>query len=170
VYPVLTALEDRGRCRAATSSRALGGAQFALPGAVDRMRALDADESAAARALVLAATDPANPFGAALPWPERGAAEAGHRAGRKAGAFVVLVGGRLALYVERGGKTLLSYGDDPALLAPAVAALTAAARAGVFGRIEIERVDGAPVRETPLGAALADAGFSRTYKGLRLRA
>ena len=170
VYPVLTALEDRGRCRRGYFVEGLGGAQFALPGAVDRMRALDADASTATRALVLASTDPANPFGAALPWPERGAAEAGHRAGRKAGAFVVLVGGRLALYVERGGKTLLTYGDDPALLTPAVDGLAAAARGGMLGRIEIERADGAPVRDTPLGAALAEAGFSRTYKGLRLRA
>ena len=170
VYPILTALEDRGRCRRGYFVEGLGGAQFALPGAVDRMRALDADETADARAVVLASTDPANPFGAALPWPERGAAEAGHRAGRKAGAFVVLVGGRLALYVERGGRTLLTYGDEPALLAPAVQALAAAARAGLLGRIEIERADGAPVRDTPLAAALAEAGFSSTYKGLRLRA
>src|SRR5262249_49005456 len=68
---------------------------------------------------VLAATDPANPYGAALPWPERGALDAGHRPGRKAGAAVVLVDGRLVLYVERGGRTLLSYSDEERVVEPA---------------------------------------------------
>ncbi len=168
-YPLLTALEERGRCRRGYFVEGLGGAQFALPGAVDRMRAL-AGEEGDARAVVLAATDPANPFGAALPWPERGAAEAGHRAGRKTGAFVVLVGGRLAFYVERGGRTLLTYDDDPVRREAAVAALAQAARAGLLGKVEIERADGVAVRDTPLADSLLAAGFSRTYKGLRLRA
>jgi ATP-dependent Lhr-like helicase len=176
VYKVLSAFEETGRCRRGYFVATLGAAQFGAPGAVDRLRSYaELGVDAKPVAVALAATDPANPYGAALPWPLRpdrgdGAEGSGHRPGRKAGAIVVLVDGALTLYVERGGKTLLSYGEDPVLLAPAVAALTAAARAGVFGRIEIERVDGAPVRDTPLGAALADAGFSRTYKGLRLRA
>ncbi|MDX2166574.1 MAG: DEAD/DEAH box helicase [Deltaproteobacteria bacterium] len=172
VYPLLVAMEERGRVRRGYFVDGLGGAQFALPGAVDRMRALGdrRNEDAPGEAVVLAATDPANPYGAALPWPERGAAEVGHRAGRKAGACVVLVDGGLALYVERGGKSLLSYGDDAAVLQAAVAGLAAAARARRLGRIEIERADGEPVRDTPLAAALEAAGFSRTYKGLRLRA
>ena len=170
VYPLLVAMEERGRCRRGYFVEGLGGAQFALPGAVDRMRGLATDPLASARAVVLAATDPANPYGAALAWPERGAAEVGHRAGRKAGAFVVLVGGHLALYIERGGKTLLSYGEDAERLHSAVRALAEAARAGMLGRFEIERADGTTVRDTPLAAALEAAGFSRTYKGLRLRA
>jgi len=170
VYPLLVAMEERGRCRRGYFVEGLGGAQFALPGAVDRLRALAVDPAAAARAVVLAATDPANPYGAALAWPERGAVDVAHRAGRKVGAFVVLVGGVLALYIERGGKTLLSYGDDAARLQSAVQALAAAARSGMLGRFEVERADGASVRESPLAAALEAAGFSRTYKGLRLRA
>ena len=121
VYPVLT--RARGARRAA-------GAVTSSKGSAARSSPCPAPSTACARSTPtrrrarapwsLAATDPANPFGAALPWPERGAAEAGHRAGRKAGAVVVLVGGRLVLYVERGGSTLLTYGDDPAMLAPAV--------------------------------------------------
>jgi ATP-dependent Lhr-like helicase len=123
---------------------------------------------------VLAATDPANPFGAALPWPERavdaGEGEpSGHRAGRKAGALVVLVAGELALYVERGGRTLLSYVDDPERLAMAAKALADAVHAGALGALSVERADGAPVRATPLRDALAAAGFRATPKGLRLR-
>src|SRR6185369_5843866 len=112
VYPVLAAMEERGAARRGYFVEGLGAAQFALPGAVDRLRGGTEHRDA----LVLAATDPANPYGAALPWPERvidaGDGErAGHRAGRKAGALVVTVDGDLALYVERGGRTLLSYVD-----------------------------------------------------------
>jgi ATP-dependent Lhr-like helicase len=118
VYPVLAALEERGAARRGYFVEGLGAAQFAVPGAVDRLRALQEDSSRTSpRALVLAATDPANPYGAALPWPERVVEEAepgpGHRPGRKAGALVVTVGGELTIYVERGGRTLLSYQDDP---------------------------------------------------------
>jgi ATP-dependent Lhr-like helicase len=167
---LLSAFEERGSARRGYFVEGLGGAQFALPGAADRLRALAADEHGARRAVVLAATDPANPYGAALPWPDRGAAEAGHRAGRKAGAVVVLVGGQLALYVERGGKTLLSYSDDDEVLRRAVNALAEAAREGRLGRFEVERADGEAVRDTPLAQALVEAGFTPTYKGLRLRA
>ena len=170
VYPLLSAFEERGTCRRGYFVEGLGGAQFALPGAVDRLRALAADEHAAQRAVVMAATDPANPFGAALPWPDRGAAEVGHRAGRKAGAAVVVAGGQLILYVERGGKTLLSYSEDEERLKLAVEGLAAAARDGRLGRFEVERADGESVRDTPLARALVAAGFTPTYKGLRSRA
>ena len=111
VYPVLRAMEEAGQARRGYFVEGLGGAQFALPGAVDRMRAL-ADGSrknkSAERAVVLAAADPAQPYGAALPWPERpGETPSSHRPGRKAGALTVLVDGSLVLYVERGGRTLL---------------------------------------------------------------
>jgi len=120
-----------------------------------------------ARALVLAATDPANPYGAALAWPPQ---DSGHRPGRKAGALVVLVDGRVVLYVERGGKTLLSFTDDEGCVAPAADALALAVRDGALGRLTVEKADGEPALTSPLGLALEHAGFSPTPRGLRLRA
>ncbi len=105
----------------------------------------------------MAAADPANPFGAALPWPDRGG-DAGHRPGRKAGALVVTVAGKLVLYVERGGKTLLSFGEDDHLTV-AVEALAGAVRDGALGRLTVERADGTAINDSPLGAALEAAGF-----------
>ena len=119
---------------------------------------------------VLAAADPANAFGAALPWPTRpGEVPGAHRPGRKAGALVVLSGGKLVLYVERGGKTLLSWTSDPGVLVPAAAGLAEAVRGGALGRLTVERADGTGVYDTPLAQALADAGFRPTPRGLRLR-
>jgi ATP-dependent helicase Lhr and Lhr-like helicase len=122
------------------------------------------------KVIVLAAADPANAYGAALPWPERpGEVAAGHRPGRKAGALVVLADGELMLYVERGGKTLLSWTSEPTLLQPAAAALADAVRVGALGRLTVERADGGAVYDSPLAEALAAAGFRPTPKGLRLR-
>jgi ATP-dependent Lhr-like helicase len=128
-------------------------------------------------AITLAATDPANPFGAALPWPgfetrptSSGApqpAKTGHRPGRKAGALVVIVDGRLTLYVERGGKTVLSFTD--VALDAASASLAQTVRAGL-GRMRIEKIDGEFAIGTDLGNALQRAGFVPTPQGLRLRA
>jgi ATP-dependent Lhr-like helicase len=167
VYPVLKAFEEAGRCRRGYFVEGLGGAQFAHPGAVDRLRGLGPADGAVH---VLAATDPANPYGAALPWPERGAIDAGHRPGRKAGAAVVLVDGRLVLYVERGGRTLLSYSDDERVVEPAAEALAAAAREGRLGRLQVQRADGEAVLDTPVARALAQAGFHPTPWGMRVRA
>ncbi|CCH16690.1 DEAD/DEAH box helicase [Micromonospora lupini] len=180
VYPVLSALEERGAARRGYFVEGLGAAQFAVPGAVDRLRALadpaDGGRGRGAPATVLAATDPANPYGAALPWPERvvdsgdGAAPAtGHRAGRKAGALVVQVGGDLVLYVERGGRTLLSFTDDAETLAAAGKALADAVHSGALGAMSVERADGEGVHSSPLGDALTAAGFRATPRGLRLR-
>ncbi|MQA26634.1 MAG: ATP-dependent helicase [Micromonosporaceae bacterium] len=190
VYPVLAALEERGAVRRGYFVEGLGAAQFAAPGAVDQLRDIAEHAERAelrrepAPAIVLAATDPANPYGAALPWPERAVDETGredrpgrsgehvptgHRPGRKAGALVVLIGGRLALYVERGGRTVLSYLDDPAALETTAKALADAVRSGALGALSVERSDGAPVRSSPLGQALAAAGFRATPRGLRLR-
>ncbi|MDQ3645905.1 MAG: DEAD/DEAH box helicase [Actinomycetota bacterium] len=168
VYAVLKAFEDAGRCRRGYFVEGLGGAQFALPGAVDRMRGLLSPPTEK-ETRVLAATDPANVYGAALPWPDRGE-EGGHRAGRKAGAVVVLVDGHLALYVEKGGRTLLSYSDDSAVLQPAVDALALAVREGVLGRLSVEKADGAAVLDTPVSELLVSAGFRLSLKGLRLNA
>jgi ATP-dependent Lhr-like helicase len=230
VYPVLRAMEDAGQCRRGYFVEGLGAAQFALPGAVDRMRAIAAAQEAAAEGLpggaepgaggdaagehrelwpgepppttgtpgtgggawsgpgpgsagsaeeaekagppvtVLAAADPANAFGSALPWPARpGEVPGAHRPGRKAGALVVLSDGHLVLYVERGGKTLLSWTSDPEILVPAAAGLAEAVRGGALGRLTVERADGTGVYDTPLAQALADAGFRPTPRGLRLR-
>jgi ATP-dependent helicase Lhr and Lhr-like helicase len=168
-YRVLSAFEETGRCRRGYVVQGLGAAQFSVPGAVDRLRAEAGDRRESGPALVLAATDPANAYGAALPWPVRPGAD-GHRPGRKAGALVVLVDGELALYVERGGRTLLSFTDDLTAVQPAVDALALAVRAGQLGKLQVERADGASVLSSPLGAALEAAGFHATPRGLRLRA
>ncbi|WP_433439685.1 ATP-dependent helicase [Nonomuraea sp. CA-141351] len=174
VYQVLRAYEESGRCRRGYFVEGLGGAQFALPGAVDRMRAMAPgiapaahQENARSRAVVLAAADPASPYGAALPWPQH-PGDLGHKPGRKAGSLVVLVDGHLVLYVERGGKTLLSFADDERLQ-PAVDALALAVRDGALGKLTVERADGASIIDSPLAAALEAAGFHPTPRGLRLR-
>ncbi|MFF8917751.1 DEAD/DEAH box helicase [Streptomyces sp. NPDC015032] len=175
-YRVLSAFEDNGQARRGYVVEGLGAAQFAMDGAVDRLRATAtardrAEPGAVPHALVLAAADPANAYGAALPWPEPpdGAA---HKPGRKAGALVVLVDGELAMYMERGGRTLLAWPpdpEDPALLA-AAGALAAAARAGALGTVTVERTNGASSLTSPLGRTLEAAGFLATPRGLRLRA
>ncbi len=172
VYPVLAAMEERGAARRGYFVDGLGAAQFALPGAVDRLRATG--ETGDGEALVLAATDPANPYGAALPWPERivdagDGDSTGHRPGRKAGALTVLVDGELTIYVERGGRTLLSFVDDQDALAAAAKALAGAVHAGALGPMSVERVDGEAIHSSPLRDALEAAGFRATPRGLRLR-
>jgi ATP-dependent Lhr-like helicase len=122
---------------------------------------------------VLAAADPANPYGAALPWPDRAPdAVNGHRPGRTPGALVVLADGELALYVERGGRTLLSWTEDPIALRTAADALALAVREGALGRLTVERADGTGVLagDHPLARALEAAGFRATPRGLRIRA
>ncbi len=154
VYGELRTLETIGACRRGYFVDGLGGAQFALPGAVERLRELRALEDA--DALVLAAADPAQPYGAALPWPKR----AGARAARVAGAHVVLLGGEAALFVERGGRTLVPLREpEEAWLQDALAALVAWVRAGHAKRLAVERFDGRPVAETEAMPLLVEAGF-----------
>jgi ATP-dependent Lhr-like helicase len=121
--------------------------------------------------VVLAAADPANPYGAALPWPERAQGDSGHRPGRKAGALVVLVDGVLVLYVERGGRSLLSWTEDPPVLRAAADALALSVHEGALGRLTVERTDGSGVLsgDSALAQALEAAGFRATPRGLRLR-
>ncbi len=170
VYKVLSAFEDSGRCRRGYFVNGLGAAQFGTAGAVDRLRTFsEISVNDKPTAVALAATDPANPYGAALPWPTT----EGHRPGRKAGAVVVLVDGRLTLYVERGGRTLLTWSDDADQLGPAAASLAETARRGALGRLTVEKADGAQLLgagSTPLRTALNDAGFIATPRGLRFRA
>ncbi|MBW1600863.1 ATP-dependent helicase [Streptomyces sp. JJ66] len=169
VYRVLSAFEESGQARRGYVVEHLGAAQFAMEGAVDRLRALHTarERERAPRAVVLAAADPANAYGAALPWPEPPEG-AGHKPGRKAGALVVLVDGELVLYLERGGKSLLGWGAGAALEA-ATAALAEAVRAGMLGSLTVERANGASVLTAPLGRVLEAAGFHATPRGLRLR-
>ncbi|MEE6287686.1 DEAD/DEAH box helicase [Georgenia sp. MJ173] len=166
-YPVLTRLEDAGRVRRGYLVEGLGAAQFALPEVVDLLR--DTARRNDAAPLLLAATDPANAYGAALPWPEPTAE--GARPRRAAGAVVVLVGGELVLYVERGGRTLLSFTADPEPLAAAAGALADVAASGRLGRITLQRVDGEPALGAtgPVRQSLEAAGFFATPRGLRLR-
>lgn len=121
----------------------------------------------ASQIVVLAATDPANPYGAALPWPAH-PGDVAHKPGRKAGALVILVGGSLILYVERGGRTLLSFTDDDRVQL-AVDALALTVRHGALGKLTVERANGESINDSPLATALEAAGFHPTPRGLRLR-
>jgi ATP-dependent Lhr-like helicase len=187
IYPELSQLETLGVARRGYFVEGLGGAQFALPGAVERLRAQKAPEEA--EPLVLAATDPAQPYGAALAWPKRegepgvsaGAGEVarssagrgapGRRPSRTPGALVVLAGSEPVLFLERGGRALQSLAapDDPRIPA-ALHALAEHARAGRIRRIALEKVDGEPVMGTPWEAALADVGFRAGPRRLTLSA
>ncbi|MFN8188043.1 MAG: hypothetical protein U0R69_13320 [Gaiellales bacterium] len=154
VYRELRRLETIGVCRRGYFVEGLGGAQFALPGAVERLREKPPDD--APGGLVLAAADPAQPYGAVLPWPKR----AGGRAARVAGAYVVLLEGQPALYVERGGKTLLPLRDpEPGWLREALAALVEHARRTRMKRLAVERFDGVPVTESDVLELLVEVGF-----------
>jgi ATP-dependent Lhr-like helicase len=158
-------MEDAGRIRRGYFVAGLGAAQFALPGAVDRLRVVR-ERPEEPHAVVLAATDPANPYGAALPWPER---PEGRKPMRMAGALVVLVDGRLAGWLGRGEEQLLTFIGDEADAEPTRAAL-AGALAGEVGpdrrtTLFIQTVDGAPVEESPLADGLREAGFARTPRG-----
>jgi len=156
VYGELRDLETLGICRRGYFVEGLGGAQFALPGAVERLRELRQKEGEEPEALVLAAADPGQPYGAALPWPKR----AGARAARVAGAHVVLLGGEPALFVERGGRSLVPLREpDEAWLRPALATLVEYVRRGGAKRLAVERFDARPVSETEVMPLLLEAGF-----------
>jgi ATP-dependent Lhr-like helicase len=157
VYGELKALETLGLSRRGYFVEGLGGAQFALGGAVERLRELRPREGEEPDALVLAAADPAQPYGAALPWPKR----AGARAARVAGARVVLLGGEAALFVERGGRSLVPLRDpEENWLRPALAALVEHVRSrGPKKRLAVERFDGEPVTESEAMPLLVEAGF-----------
>ncbi|HJC27763.1 MAG TPA: ATP-dependent helicase [Candidatus Dietzia intestinipullorum] len=173
VYKVLARMEDAGQCRRGYFVEGLGAAQFATGSTIDRLRSFDdsADDtrwpSGADQPVVrvLAATDPANPYGAALPWP----ATPGHRPGRKAGALVVLVDGVCVVYVERGGRTVLVLDHRSDAVPLAASALVAAVRSEAVGPLTITRIDGEPVHSSAHSAAFEAAGFGATPKGLRIR-
>ena len=157
LYPVLSRMEEVGKLRRGYFIEGMGGAQFALPGAVDRLRGDDRP-----RVVGLAATDPANPYGAALPWPERDV-----RFQRAAGAYVVLGDGQLLAYLDRGGRrlALLAEGMD----AYGEIAREVAAIAGRQRRMRIERIDDHPAQAAPFGSALTEWGFVPAPQGLAYR-
>jgi ATP-dependent Lhr-like helicase len=161
VYRVLRAMEDSGRTRRGYVVEGLGAAQFAGPDG--------APGEAGPSRVVLAAADPAQPYGAALAWPET-VGDTGHRPGRKAGALVVLVDGAPALYVERGGRSLLSFTPERDELRAAAQALAGAVHEGWLGTLAVERADGVGSLGSELADVLTEAGFRVTPKGLRLRA
>jgi ATP-dependent Lhr-like helicase len=172
VYPVLKAMEEAGRVRRGYFVEGLGAAQFALPGAVDRLRAArSSDPDAAPRVLLLAAADPAQPYGAVLPWP-RASDEERLPLQRVPGAYVVLVDGAPALYVERGGRGLLSLpaAADAELAALALRALPRLlAPGGPLRELRLERVDRVPPAESSLAAELRAIGFRPSYRAWVLR-
>jgi ATP-dependent Lhr-like helicase len=156
VYGELRSLETLGLCRRGYFVEGLGGAQFALGGAVERLRELRPKDGEEPEPLVLAAADPAQPYGAALPWPKR----SGARAARVAGAHVILLGGEAALFVERGGRSLVPLREpEEDWLRDALAALVEHVRTTGLKRLAVERFDGEPVGETEIMPLLLEAGF-----------
>ncbi|HUB99189.1 MAG TPA: DEAD/DEAH box helicase, partial [Solirubrobacterales bacterium] len=156
LYAELGNLELLGTARRGYFVEGLGGAQFALPGAVERLRSLpEADGSY----LLLAATDPANPYGASLPWPKL---EGGRRPGRTPGAHLLLRDGEPVVFVERGGRGVLRLKTlEEGELQEAMQALADAVSAGHLPKLAIEKLDGEPVIGSGHEEALIGAGFSR---------
>jgi ATP-dependent Lhr-like helicase len=191
VYDVLKALEDAGRIRRGYFASDVGATQFALPAALDLLRSLRElpDEP---EVVVLAATDPANPYGTILRWPgssrglpsrstPEGRAKAGlpsrsapepegrAKAGptRSAGSVVVIVNGALAAYVSRGARQLLAFlpEDEPVRSTMARAISTTLARLGLL----VQEINGLPAAAHPLAAFLIEAGFSPSAMGFQIR-
>ncbi|HWE32492.1 MAG TPA: DEAD/DEAH box helicase [Solirubrobacteraceae bacterium] len=162
VYPELSQLETLGVARRGYFVEGLGGAQFALPGAVERLRAMREDDTTP---MILAAVDPAQPYGAALPWPP----DKGLR--RVPGAYVVLSGGDPILYLERGGRSLITLVDsDDERLRPALTTIVEEVRRGRIKRLGLEKVDGESALTSALGPALLELGFQEGPRRLTLSA
>ncbi|AVL98072.1 ATP-dependent helicase [Microbacterium paraoxydans] len=167
-YRVLAGFEEAGHCRRGYVIEKLGAAQFAASATVDRLRTYAGlADPPPRRAVTLAATDPANPYGAALGWPKLEGVS--HRPGRKAGGLVVLVDGALVLSLERGGRTVLCFTDDEEVLQAAAADLATTARDRRLDTLTVEKVNGEGVYGTILGRALQEAGFVQTPRGFTLR-
>ena len=173
---MLSAFEEAGRCRRGYFVEGLGAAQFAAPGAVDRLRA-QPEPARRRRAgdLVLAATDPANPYGAALPWPagarrrRAGLARAATAPAARPARWSSSSTASWCSTSSAAARSLLSFTDDAGTLAAAAEALAHAVRDGALGSLAVERVDGASALSSPLTEALAASGFRATPRGLRLR-
>jgi len=158
IYPIYNHLEETGRIRRGYFVEGLGGSQFALPGAVDRLR-----QDQVRELTILAATDPANPYGATLGWPE---AE-GVRLARDAGAYVLLHDGELIGFLERGRKSLTLLTSEPSHFVGVGQAL--AVVAARHRRTTLATVNGNPAQTSPLAPVLAEWGFATAVKGLSYR-
>ncbi|WP_022877674.1 ATP-dependent helicase [Microbacterium sp. B19] len=168
VYRILAGFEEAGHCRRGYVIEKLGAAQFAASATVDRLREFAAvADPPPLRTVTLAATDPANPYGAALGWPALDGVT--HRPGRKAGGLVVLVDGELTLYLERGGRSALAFTDDEARLQAAARDLAETSRRRRLDTLTVEQVNGEFVFGTTVGRALREAGFVESPRGLTLR-
>jgi ATP-dependent Lhr-like helicase len=176
LYDTFANLETLGVCRRGYFVEGMGGAQFALPGAVERLRSargsVGTSSEESSRALVIAAADPAQPYGAALSWPRREGQE--RRPSRVAGAYVVSIDDAPALYVERGGRGLLTLAEgrdeDGAVVAEALRALADAVRAGRVPKLALERIDGEPAIASELAETLLELGFRPGPRRLTLSA
>jgi len=178
VYPVFKALEEAGKIRRGYFVEGLSGAQFALPGAVERLRDVRQSRRHGASTpfdvQLLASCDPANPFGAALSWPEPRAASA--RPSRSAGTSVVLVDGELVLWIGRSGRKVLTFAGedrdevDADVLEAALATLEKIASRTRSKTLRVERIDGEPARSSPLLEVFQKAEFRPDYRGLSLTA
>jgi ATP-dependent Lhr-like helicase len=169
LYGELSNLETLGTARRGYFVEGLGGAQFALAAAVERLRTMRSDEPAGP--LVLAVTDPANPYGGTLPWPKREDVDSSRRPARVPGAYVVTLDAEPVLYVERGGKGLVALQEPREhWLRPALEALADAVRSGRVPRLGIERFDGEPVVGSEAGALLIEMGFRQGPRRLTLSA
>lgn len=167
-YRVLAGFEEAGHCRRGYVIEKLGAAQFAASATVDRLRTYAGlADPPPLHAITLAATDPANPYGAALSWPKLEGVS--HRPGRKAGGLVVLVDGDLVLSLERGGRTVLSFSEDGQVLRAAASDLAATARSRRLDTLTVEKVNGDGIYGTELAYALQEAGFVATPRGYTLR-
>ncbi|MCY1716230.1 ATP-dependent helicase [Microbacterium sp. SL62] len=168
VYRILAGFEEAGHCRRGYVIEKLGAAQFAASATVDRLREFAAvADPPPLRTVTLAATDPANPYGAALGWPAIEGVT--HRPGRKAGGLVVLVDGELTLYLERGGRSALAFTDAEPVLQAAARHLAETAKKRRLETLTVEQVNGEFVYGTAVGRALREAGFVESPKGLTLR-
>lgn len=166
IYKVLAAMEETGRVRRGYFVDHLGAAQFATSVTVDRLRATCDDTD-----VVLAATDPANVFGAAVPWPPTAHAENHtHRPARRAGALIAIIDGEPAVYAERGAKTMLTFTDDVNVLKRAALTFASLVRSARMSTLTVHTIDGAlALEESPLRDALISAGFHLTPRAVRLR-
>ena len=168
IYGVLKAMEDSGIVRRGYFVAGLGATQFAVPGAVDRLRSLREVDEERIHSVILAATDPANPYGAALPWPDTNPSR---RPMRQAGAQVIMIDGALAAWIPKSERQLVTFLEtvperDPSEVAYEVARVLAGQVTSLRRRaIYIEEVDGLPPQETRMGPALLEAGFSATSQG-----
>ncbi len=159
LYPILNRLEETSQIRRGYFVEGQGGLQFAVPGAVERLRTMGEERGVE----ILAAADPANPYGVVLPWPE----EVGARASRSAGAYVVLADGSPLLFLERGGRRAVVFADDSDLLASAAGAL--AEIGNRRQRLTVNTINGEPASDHPLGLLLLAADFRISPKGVAYR-